>query len=65
MAGRPVGATDRNTPKLTDKQLDKMMELHDRYGMSYRAIGTRYGIGEKMAQRLAKKRREVANGQRQ
>lgn len=62
MAGRPVGATDRTTPKLTDKQLDKMVELHDRYRMSYRAIGTRYGIGEKMAQRFVKARKEVLNG---
>lgn len=58
MAGRPVGATDRNTPKLTDKQLDKMVELHDHYHMSYRAIGTRYGIGERMAQRCVKRRKE-------
>lgn len=63
MAGRPVGATDRDTPKLTDAQLDKLVELHDRYKMSYRALGTRYGVSEKMAARLAKARREVvANG---
>ncbi len=38
-----------------------MVELHDRYGMSYRAIGTRYGIGERMAQRCVKRRKEATS----
>lgn len=59
---RTAGATANSIPKLTDAQLDKMVELHDRYRMSYRAIGTRYGIGEKVAQRCVKRRKEETNG---
>lgn len=60
---RTASSAAADIPKLTDKQLEKMVELHDRYGMSYRAIGARYGIGEKRAMRLIKKQKgETANG---
>lgn len=57
-AGRPKETLAPTTPRLTPAQLDKMVELHDRYKLSYRAIGVRYGIGEKMAQRMASKHRK-------
>jgi len=60
---RQAGSVAADRPQLTDSQLDKMVELHDRYGMSYRAIGTRYGIGEKRVMRLIKKQKEgTVNG---
>lgn len=62
MRGRPVGSTAPTTPQLTDAQRDKMVELHDRHGLSYRAIGTRYGIGEKMAMRLVRQWKERKDG---
>lgn len=55
---RTACATANSVPKLTPAQLDKMVELHDRYKLSYRAIGVRYGIGEKMAQRITSKHRK-------
>jgi hypothetical protein len=62
-AGRPKGTLAPTTPVLTPAQLDKMVELHDRYKLSYRAIGTRYGIGEKRVMRLIKKQKEgTVNG---
>lgn len=62
-AGCPKGTLAPTTPRLTPAQLDKMVELHDRYKLSYRAIGVRYGIGEKRAMRLIKKQKEgMADG---
>ena len=62
-AGCPKGTLAPTTPRLTPAQLDKMVELHDRYKLSYRAIGTRYGIGEKLVMRLIKKQKEgTVNG---
>lgn len=62
-AGRPKGTLAPTTPRLTPAQLDKMVELHDRYKLSYRAIGVRYGIGEKRVMRLIKKQKEgTVNG---
>lgn len=52
-----VGNSKGGTSNLTDAQKDKMVELHDRYGMTYRAIGARYGISEKKAFRVVKERR--------
>lgn len=63
LVARTKGATDSSTPKLTDAQLDKMVELHDRYGLSYRAIGTHYGMSEKMAYRAVRARKEALDGQ--
>lgn len=60
---RTASSSAADIPKLNDRQLEKMVELHDRYGMSYRAIGTRYGIGEKRVMRLIKKQKEgTVNG---
>lgn len=61
MAGRPKGTLAPTTPVLTPAQLDKLVELHDRRGMTYRALGVRYGISEKMAQRLAQAHKEGAS----
>lgn len=59
---RTAGATASATPKLTEAQRGKMVELHDRHGLSYRAIVTRYGIGEKMAMRLVRQWKERKDG---
>lgn len=63
LVARTKGAIDRDTPRLAERQLDKMVELHDRYGLSYRAIGTRYGMSEKMAYRAVRARKEALDGQ--
>ena len=54
---RTACATANSVPKLTPAQLDKLVELHDRRGMTHRALGVRYGISEKKAFRVVKERR--------
>lgn len=47
--------------RFTNAQLDRMVWLHDHGGMTYRAIGVRYGMSEKQAQRVVHRHLERKN----